>query len=75
VWTGSRMIMFAKGGAVTFDPATDEVSDDCCGGTWFQSTPLPLNGGTLLIGGSAPSNGGAVYVPPSAAESAALARR
>jgi hypothetical protein len=70
VWTGGRVVMFAKSGAVIYDPTTDAWTDDCCDSTWFQSTPIALDGRALLVGSSDPTDGGAFYDPARAAGTA-----
>ncbi len=48
VWTGDFMVMFAKGGAVVYDPAEDAWIDVCCNGT-VVSNSLPLFTGTQIL--------------------------
>jgi hypothetical protein len=60
------MLMFAKGGVVTYDPATDQWTNDCCGDspTTVAGTPVWTGSQALLIGSTDPSIGGAGYIPP-----------
>ena len=66
VWTGEQLLMFAKGGVATYDPATDQWADDCCGNSPAMTSSKPVWTGTevLLVGSIDPSIGGATYTLP-----------
>ncbi|MCY7299232.1 MAG: hypothetical protein LH616_08485, partial [Ilumatobacteraceae bacterium] len=69
VWTGTLIIQFAKGGAVWYDPATDEWSS---GDMMFGEVPhedrSPVwTGSVVVFLGAYPNSagtGGATFTPP-----------
>jgi hypothetical protein len=63
VWTGTQVVMFAKGAAVVYDVATDRWVDSCCGGA-PGATPVWIGDGVLLIGSFDGRTGGATFSPP-----------
>jgi hypothetical protein len=67
VWTGTQMVMFAKGGAVTYDVATDRWMDGCCGGSDPNASagdsPVWTGSKVLLIGSFDGVNGGIAFTP------------
>lgn len=67
VWTGSQMIMFAKGGAAIYSVASNRWIYACCDETTgFAGDDTPLWTGTvaLLIGSTDRTIGGATFTPP-----------
>ncbi len=67
VWTGSLIIQFAKGGAVWYDPATDEWSSgDMRFGEVSHDDQSPVWTGSqvILLGSYDGSTGGATFTPP-----------
>lgn len=68
VWTGSLIIQFAKGGAVWYDPATDEWgSGDMTFGEISHDDQSPVWTGSqvVLLGSYVMTTGGATFTPPS----------
>lgn len=67
IWTGHEMLMFAKSGAVSYDPSRDRWSDSCCNETGGGLVATPVwNGSTaLLMGSTKPEVGGAIFRPAS----------
>jgi hypothetical protein len=64
VWTGRELLMFAKGGVVSYDPTADRWSDNCCGTSGgVGGTPVWTGTAALLIGSDDPSTGGVAYKP------------
>jgi hypothetical protein len=66
VWTGAEVVMFAKGGAVVYDVATDSWVDTCCGGA-PGATPVWTGDEVLLIGSFDATSGGAIFNAPTVA--------
>jgi len=67
LWTGSHVIMIAKGGAFVYDVASDLWIDPCCvgeSGNGGVGAPIWTGSAVLLIGSSDPSVGGAKLTPP-----------
>ena len=64
VWTGSKVVMFAKGGAVVYDVASDKWVDTCCDGQGGFGTPVWTGSVVLLVGSGADDVGGSVFTPP-----------
>ena len=67
MWTGSQMIMIAKGFAFVYDVAADRWIDPCClgdAGTAGVSTPVWTGSAVLLLGSNTPGIGGAMLTPP-----------
>jgi hypothetical protein len=67
LWTGSQMIMVAKGNAFVYDVAADRWIDPCClgeSGGGGVGTPVWTGSAVLLIGSSDPGRGGAMLTPP-----------
>ena len=67
VWTGSLIIQFAKGGAVWYDPATDEWSTgDITFGevSHDDSAPVWTGSQVVLLGSYEAGSGGATFTPP-----------
>lgn len=67
VWTGSLLIQFAKGGAVWYDPATNEWSSgDMTFGEESHDDQSPVWTGTqvILLGSYDGLTGGATFTPP-----------
>ncbi len=66
LWTGSQVLMFAKGGVISYAPASDQWTNDCCGAspTTVAGSPVWTGSQALLIGSDDPSIGGATYTPP-----------
>ncbi|MBI4884627.1 MAG: hypothetical protein HY826_11315 [Actinobacteria bacterium] len=67
VWTGELLILFAKGGAVWYDPAADQWSSGEF--TWGyvdhdDQSPVWTGEVVLLLGSYDGSTGGAVFTPP-----------
>jgi hypothetical protein len=71
-WTGDQLLMFAKGGVVLYDPASDRWIDDCCGDSESTIAASPVWTGTeaLLIGSTEPDVGGVTFTPPETSEPA-----
>jgi hypothetical protein len=65
VWTGSKVVMFAKGGAVVYDVASDKWIDTCCDGQGGFGTPVWTGSVVLLVGSGAADVGGSTFTPPS----------
>ena len=67
VWTGTQMVMFAKGGAVIYDVATDTWMDGCCGGSDPNASagdsPVWTGSNGLLIGSFDGVTGGVTFTP------------
>jgi hypothetical protein len=66
VWTGSSMILFAKGGAVVYEPATDtwRTGDFAWGDVPHDDrSPVWTGSKVLLLGSYDGSTGGAVFDP------------
>ena len=65
IWTGDRLLMFAKGGVVTYDAASDQWTNDCCGGSGSTATTAPVWTGTeaLFLGSADADVGGVVFTP------------
>ncbi len=71
VWTGTSMVLFAKGGASWYDPVTPA---GCAPGTWsdFDGSAIPHDDRSpvwtgqvvILLGSYDPATGGAVFTPP-----------
>jgi hypothetical protein len=66
IWTGTRLLMFAKGFVSSYDPATDtwdeSFGDD---GEPHDGTPVWTGSQVLVIGaGDDPDVGGAIFTPP-----------
>ena len=67
LWTGSHVVMFAKGGAVVYDVAADRWIDTCCsesGGGGGGAAPVWTGSTVLLIGSYDTRSGGSVFDPP-----------
>ena len=67
VWTGSHVVMFAKGGAVVYDVAADRWIDTCCsesGGGGGGAAPVWTGSTVLLIGSYDTRSGGSMFDPP-----------
>ncbi|MGD9704262.1 MAG: Kelch repeat-containing protein [Acidimicrobiia bacterium] len=69
VWTGSQVIMFAKGGAVVYDVESDRWIDTCCSDTGGGrggggGTPVWTGTVVLLLGSGDAEAGGATFAPP-----------
>jgi hypothetical protein len=67
VWTGTQMVMFAKGGAVVYDVAADQwidggMSDPDTGGTASDS-PIWTGSTVLLVGSFDGETGGVTFTP------------
>lgn len=68
VWTGELLVLFAKGGAVWYDPDTDQwASGDFSWGDVPHLDQQPVWTGkvVLLLGSYDGSTGGAAFTPPS----------
>ena len=65
VWTGTQLVLFAKGGAVVYDPATDRWIDTCCNDTGGGSGGTPVwTGSTIVLLGSHDTTvGGSTFSP------------
>jgi len=65
VWTGTRLLLFAKGGVVAYDPATDRWADGCCSDPRYGATSTPVWTGdeALLIGSVDAVTGGVAFRP------------
>ncbi|CAN5536231.1 hypothetical protein BH23ACT3_BH23ACT3_18670 [soil metagenome] len=63
VWTGTHLVMFAKGAAVVYDPAADVWVDQCCNDTGGGPGGTPVWTGTsiVLIGSHSADAGGSVF--------------
>jgi hypothetical protein len=75
VWTGERMIMFAKAGAVIYDTTTDQWIDMCCSvdeGGAGGGTPVWTGNVVVLVGSFNPSIGGQTFTPPASTTAAAI---
>ena len=67
LWTGSQVILVAKGSAFAYDVATDRWIDPCCVGesnTAGVGTPVWTGSAVLLIGSGDPGIGGAMLIAP-----------
>ena len=66
MWTGSRMLMFAKNGVVVYDPAANDWTNDCCssGSGGLGATPIWTGTRALLLGSTDKQFGGATFTPP-----------
>ena len=66
VWTGDRLLLFAKGGAVVYDPAADQWSDLFPGEAPEHDDTSPVWTGSvaLLLGSYQGSTGGATLTLP-----------
>lgn len=67
VWTGDLLILFAKGGAVWYNPATDQwASGDFAWGdvAHLDQSPVWTGEVVLLLGSYDGSTGGAAFTPP-----------
>jgi Galactose oxidase, central domain len=70
IWTGTDLVMFAKGSAGVYNVADDEWIDTCCsdtGGSVGEAggTPLWTGANVLLVGSYTDDVGGATFTPPS----------
>jgi len=65
VWTGSQMVMFAKGFAVVYEPARDRWIAACCvgDGTADGGTPVWTGSMALLVGSASSEYGGTTFTP------------
>ena len=73
VWTGQRMIMFAKAGAVVYDTSTDQWIDMCCSvneGGAGGGTPVWTGSVVVLVGSYESSIGGQTFTPPTSTTAA-----
>jgi len=65
IWTGGRLILFAKGGAVLYDLATDRWTDFQTDAPDHDDTsPVWTGSIVLLLGSYQGSTGGAAFTPP-----------
>lgn len=65
VWTGTHVLMFAKGGMHVYEVGADEWLD-CCDNEAFSApggTPVWTGDAVLAIGGDDPDSGGALFDP------------
>jgi hypothetical protein len=67
VWTGERLLLFAKGAMFVYDSATDRWSDGCCDGTPAAVAAAPVWTGeeALLVGSAESGRGGIAFRPAS----------
>jgi hypothetical protein len=75
VWTGQQMIMFAKAGAVIYDPTTDQWIDMCCSvdeGGAGGGTPVWTGNVVVLVGSFNPSTGGQTFTVPASTTATAI---
>jgi photosystem II stability/assembly factor-like uncharacterized protein len=75
VWTGQQMIMFAKAGAVIYDPNTDRWIDMCCSvdeGGAGGGTPVWTGNVVVLVGSYEPSIGGQTFTLPASTTAPAI---
>lgn len=65
VWTGTQLVLFAKGAAAVYDPTTDRWIDTCCNETGGGAGGIPVwTGSTIvLLGSHAPDVGGSTFTP------------
>lgn len=65
VWTGTQLVLFAKGGAAVYDPATDRWIDSCCNETGGGpgGTPVWTGSTIVLLGSHDPDVGGSTFTP------------
>lgn len=65
VWTGTQLILFAKGAAAVYDPATDRWIDTCCNetGGGAGGTPVWTGSTIVLLGSHDPNVGGSTFTP------------
>lgn len=63
LWTGELLLMFAKGGVVVYDPATERYVDVCCDGL-AGSTHVWTGAEALSFGSYSDDRGGGVFTPP-----------
>jgi hypothetical protein len=74
IWTGTLMVLFAKGTAVMYDPLAARCPAGCAPGEWsdfFQNvvphddvSPVWTGSVVVLLGSYDASTGGAVFAPP-----------
>ncbi len=64
VWTGTSMVLFAKGGALAYDVAADRWIDTCCDGLGAFGPPVWIGDVALVIGSGEASIGGGLFTPP-----------
>ncbi len=74
IWTGSSMVLFAKGGASWYDPITPRCPAGCAPGTWsdFNVSLIPHDDRSpvwtgqivILLGSYDAATGGAIFTPP-----------
>ncbi len=67
IWTGTHMLLFAKGGVVSYDVAADrwEQGFDWGAVAHDDSAPVWTGSVVMLLGSYDGTNGGAVFTPPS----------
>ncbi len=65
LWTGTHMLMFAKGGVSVYDGASDVWIDTCCSNANGGETPVWTGTVALLFGGGQTTAGGSAFTPPS----------
>jgi hypothetical protein len=65
VWTGTQLVLFAKGAAAVYDPATDRWIDTCCNetGGGAGGTPVWTGSAIVLLGSHDPDVGGSTFTP------------
>jgi hypothetical protein len=63
IWTGTYMVLFAKGSGVVYDPARDSWTG-CCDERGPFGTPVWTGSVILVLGGGDPGTGGAAFNTP-----------
>ena len=66
IWTGTHMLLFAKGGVVSYDAVNDRWDEGFDWGDVAHDDSAPVWTGSVvvLLGSYDGSNGGAVFTPP-----------
>ena len=66
IWTGTHMLLFAKGGVVSYDAAADRWDEGFDWGNVAHddSAPVWTGSAVVLLGSYDGANGGAVFTPP-----------